>query len=106
MTASENILRIRREGNAGIETRTAPFVQSGRLVAVLEDEGGIVIMQAGRATLQFFIRDFAELFQGEHHAQRLLRNAVQHRDFVEIRVMRERLSYHNPAQYARVPKAA
>jgi hypothetical protein len=24
---------------------------------------------------------------------------------VEIRVMRDRLSYHNPAQYARVPKA-
>jgi hypothetical protein len=106
MTTAENALRIRRQGNAAIETRTAPFVQSGRLIAVMEDEGGIIVMQAGRTTLEFFIRDFAVLFQGEHHAQRLLRNAVQYRDFVEIRVMRERLSYHNPAQYARVPKAA
>jgi hypothetical protein len=106
MTTPEHVLRIRRQGNAVIETRSAPFVQSGRLIAVLEDEGGIIVMQAGRTTLQFFIRDFAELFQGEHHAQRLLRNAAQYRDFVEIRVMRERLSYHNPAQYARVPKAA
>jgi hypothetical protein len=106
MTTSENVLRIRRQGNPVIETCTAPFVQSGRLIALVEDEGGIVVMQAGRTTLQLFIRDFAALFQGERHAQRLLRNAVQHRDFVEIRVMRERLSYHNPAQYARVPKAA
>jgi hypothetical protein len=105
MTTSENALRIRRQGNAAIETRTTPFVQSGRLNAVLEDEGGVIVMHAGRTTLQFFIRDFAELFQGEHHAQRLLRNAVDHQDFVEIRVMRERLSYHNPAQYARIPKA-
>jgi hypothetical protein len=105
MMTSENVLRIRRQGSEAIETRTAPFVQSGRLTTVLEDEGGIVVMQAGRTTVQFFIRDFAALFQGEHHAQRLLRNAAQHRDFVEIRVMRDRLSYHNPAQYARVPKA-
>jgi hypothetical protein len=105
MTTSEHALHIRRQGNPVIETCTAPFVQSGRLIAVLEDENGIILMQAGRTTLEFFIRDFAALFQGEHNAQRLLRNAVQHRDFVEIRVMRERLSYHNPAQYARVPKA-
>jgi hypothetical protein len=106
MITAGNALRIRRQGNAVIETRTAPFGQSGRLIDVLEEEGGIVVMQAGRTTLHFFIRDFTELLQGHQNAQLLLRNAVQHRDFVEIRVMRERLSYHNPAQYARVPKAA
>lgn len=106
MVTAEHAVRIRRQGSAVIETRTAPFVQSGRLIAVMEDEGGIVVMQAGRTIFQFFIRDFAALFQRHQNAQLLLRDAVYHQDFVEIRVMRERLSYHNPAQYARIPKAA
>ena len=98
-------LRIRRQGSRFIETRATPFAQSGRLTAVNDNEdGGCVVMQAGRTTLEFFIADFAVLFQGEHHAQRLLRNAVRHQDFVNIRVTGERLSYYNPAQYARVPK--
>ena len=106
MITAEHALRIRRQGNGVIETRRAPFVQSGRLTVVLEKEGGVVVMQVGRTTMEFFIRDFAALFQGHQNAQLLLRDAVQHRDFVEIRVMRERLSYHNSAQYARVAKAA
>ena len=106
MLTTEHALRIGRQGNATIETRGAPFVQSGRLVAVTEEHGGTIVMQAGRTTLQFFIRDFTELFQGPQNAQLLLRNAVQHQDFVEIRVMRERLSYHNPAQHARLSKTA
>jgi hypothetical protein len=103
-------LRVRRQNVQGVEVRTAPFVQSGRLTTIIEDtededaDGGIVVMQAGRTTMHFFIKDFAVLFQGYHNAQRLLRNAVKHKDFVEIRVMRERLSYHNKAQYARIPK--
>jgi hypothetical protein len=103
-------LRVRRQNVQGVEIRTPPFVQSGRLTAIIEDsededaDGGIVVMHAGRTTMHFFIKDFAALFQGYHNAQRLLRNAVKHQDFVEIRMMRERLSYHNKAQYARIPK--
>jgi hypothetical protein len=97
-------LRIRRPGSTAVETPTAGFVQSGRLTAVLEDDdGGVVVMQVGPTKMEFFIADFAGLFQGEDHAQRLLRDAVQHQDFVEIRVLHDRLSYHNPAQYARIP---
>lgn len=86
-----------------METRTGPFVQSGRLIAVLENEdGGVVVMRAGRTTLEFLISDFAALFEGYDNAQRLLRDAVQHSDLVEIRVTRERLSYANRAQYERI----
>jgi len=35
-----------------------------QLVAIIENEGDIVVMQAARATLHFFISDFATLFQG------------------------------------------
>jgi hypothetical protein len=52
--------------------------------------------------MEFFIADFAELFQRADHAQRVLRDAVQHQDFVEIRVLRDRLSYYDEAQYAGV----
>jgi len=98
-------LRVRPRG-AEVEIRTAPFVQSGRLGDMIEEkDGGIVTMQVGRTTMEFFVEDFAALFGGYEHARRLLGNAAEHKDFVEIRVLRERLSYHNPAQYARVPKA-
>jgi hypothetical protein len=99
-------LRIRWQGSNAVETRTAPFVQSGRLTAVVDHEdGGVVVMNAGRTMLEFFIRDFAALFEGYDHARRLLRNAAQHNDFVEISVTRERLSYFNPTQYERVQKS-
>jgi hypothetical protein len=98
MTSEVPSLRIRRPGLIGVETRTAPFQQSGRLVAILEDDdGGVIVMQVGPTKMEFFIADFARLFQGEDHAQRLLRDAVQHQDFVEIRVLRDGLSYYNPA---------
>ena len=86
-----------------METFTAPFVQSGRLTAVVEDtDGEVVVMQVGPTKREFFIADFASLFEGYDHARRLLHDAVQHQDFVEIRVLRDRLSYYNEAQYARV----
>jgi hypothetical protein len=96
-------VRLRRQGTSDVETYTAPFVQSGRLTAIVEAaEGEVVVMQVGPTKMEFFIADFAELFQGADHAQRVLRDAVQHQDFVEIRVLRDRLSYYNQAQYARV----
>jgi hypothetical protein len=99
-------LRLRRNRSSGVEIRTAPFVQSGRLITAVDDEdGGVVTMQVGRTTMEFFIADFAALFQGYEHAQRLLRDAVNHQDFVEIRVTREGLSYANVAQYARVQES-
>jgi hypothetical protein len=43
-------------------------------------------MKVGPAKMEVFIADFAGLFQGHQHADRLLRDAVEHQDFVEIRV--------------------
>jgi hypothetical protein len=99
-------LRLQWEGSTVVETCRVPFVQSGRLTAVVQDDAGeAVVMRVGPKTLAFFVADFAELFQGHDHAQRLLRDAVEHQDFVEIRVLPERLSYHNAAQYARAVNA-
>jgi hypothetical protein len=103
MIGEQCSVRLRHQGTSDVETRRAPFVQSGRLTAVVEDaDGEVVVMQVGPTKMEFFIADFAGLFQGYDPAQRLLRDAVQHQDFVEIRVLRDRLSYYNEAQYARV----
>jgi hypothetical protein len=104
MTADKSFaVRLRRQGTSDVETYTAPFVQSGRLTAVVEnDEGAVVVMHVGPTKIDFFIADFASLFEGYDNARRLLHDAVQHQDFVEIRVLRDRLSYYNKAQYARV----
>jgi hypothetical protein len=73
-TPSVSSLRLRLHNAPSVETRTAPFVQSGRLTAIIEDtededaDGGIVVMHAGRTTMYFFIKDFAALFQSYHNA--------------------------------------
>lgn len=63
-------------------------------------------MSVGPTKMEFFIADFSRLLKGHQNADRLLRDAVEHRDFVEIRVLRDRLSYYNEAQYARVSSLA
>jgi hypothetical protein len=99
-------VRLRRQGSTAVETATAPFVQSGRLTAVVEDDdGGVIVMKVGPTKMEFFIGDFVGLFQGAEHAQWFLRDAVQHQDFVEILVLPDALSYYNVAQYARVLNA-
>jgi len=107
MTADEACsLRVRWRGDEDVQRHTAPFVQSGRLVALVADEAGEgVTMRVGPTSLTFFIADFAEPLGGLGHARRLLRDAVEHQDLVEIRVLRDRLSYRNEAQYRRVQGA-
>jgi hypothetical protein len=103
MTSETFSVRIRWQGSGNVDTCAAPFVQSGRLIDIVEDEvSGVVVMQAGRMRLELFIQDFAALFQGYDNALRFLRDAVEHKDFVEVRVMRERPAYYNPAQYQRI----
>jgi hypothetical protein len=104
-------LRLRRQGADEAEIRKAPFIQSERLAALIEDEedekadGDVVVMQVRRTTISFYMRDLACLFQGEENARRLLRNAFLHNDFVEIRLMRGLLAYYNREQYERIRAA-
>ena len=97
-------LRVRRQGSRSTDILTAPFVQSGRLVAIglADDDEEMIEMRVGRTTMRFFLDDFSDLLQGSDNARYLLNDAVEHNDYVEIRVTKERLSYRNDAQYARV----
>src|SRR5690349_2069544 len=92
-------IHIRQQGSENVETCPAPFVQSGRLVAM---DGDWITMRAGRATISFFIPDFFDLLGGDESTRRILKNALEHEDFVEFRVTKTRLAYHNEAQYARL----
>jgi hypothetical protein len=94
---------MQRQGSEALQAVHAPFCQSGRLIAV---DQTYFVLDAGRTTLRFFVEDWAELLGGRESALRLLHNAAAHRDFVELRVLPKRLSYHNEAQYARIPKAS
>lgn len=49
-----------------METRAAPFVQSGRRSAIVEDDddGAAVLTQVGPPKMELFIADFATLFEG------------------------------------------
>lgn len=106
MADSGPFVRIRWRAAEEPQTRRAPFVLSGRLIALTGTaEQEEVVMRVGPRTPAFFVADFAALFEGLAHARRLLRDAVQHQDFVEIQVQRERLCYRNEAQYARVVEA-
>lgn len=97
-------LRVRRQGSRYTDILTAPFVQSGRLVAIglADDDEEMIELRVGRTTMRFFLDDFSDLLQGSDNARYLLNDAVEHNDYVEIRVTKERLSYRNDAQYARV----
>lgn len=95
-------LRVRLQDDDVTCVRSAPFVQSGRLTAFrAEGEDALVEMQVGRNALQFHLKDFSDLFEGIENARYLLQDAVQHQDYVEIRVLSKRLSYRNQAQYER-----
>ncbi len=95
-------LRVRREGEKEASCCDAPFARSGRLIEFLDDEGGSVVMQAGRERIVFFVEDFIDVLGGSASAAFLLSDAVRRLDWVEIRLRGGRLYYRNEAQYTRV----
>ena len=95
-------IHIRQQGSDNVETCGPPFSQSGRLVAM---NGDWITLRTGRATMSLFVPDFVDLLGGDDNARRLLRNALEHEDFVEFRVTQTRLGYRNEAQYERLIRA-
>ncbi len=102
-----NTLSLRWQGKKDVERRGAPFLQSGRLVELREGEegeGDLFVMRVGKEEIEFFIKDFAELFETYERARMIFSDAVYHQDFVEIRALSDRLAYVNDAQYVRLQK--